>query len=287
VRAGRLDEAEHSLKRLAQKADNVDHKQAIALMVHTTELEKEAELGTSYVDCFKGTNLRRTEIACFSFMSQVFNGGALVYSPTYFLEQSGLAANPSYGISLGATGLSFIGTCLSWVLLPRFGRRPTFLVGFYIMLLCLWLIAILACVGGNPKNIAYGQASLALVWQLNYSMTVGPIVYTIVAEIGATRLRTKTVVLGRSSYYVANIIGGVFESYMVNPSAWNWKGKAAFFWGILSLITTIWAWFRLPETKNRTFEELDILFLRKIPSRKFVDAKIEEEDYSVLAHHNA
>lgn len=61
----------------------------------------------------------------------------------------------------------------------------------------------------------------------------------------------------------------------------NLLGKTAFFWGTLSLITTIWAYFRLPETKGRTFEELDILFLRGVNARAFADADMSEEtDYA-------
>jgi len=115
VRANRLDEAEHSLKRLSQASDNIDHRQTIALMVHTTNLEKEEGLNTGYLDCFRGTNLRRTEIACCAFLSQITDGGALAYSPTYFFEQAGIGANASYGIGLGGTGIAFIGTCISWV----------------------------------------------------------------------------------------------------------------------------------------------------------------------------
>ena len=205
-------------------------------MVHTTELEKEEKLGTTFFDCFKGTNLRRTEIACGAFLSQITNGGALVYSPTYFLEQANISSNISYDIGLGGTGIAFIGTMLSWIWSTRFGRRPIFLFGFTVMITCLFLIAILACVP-QSTGIKYVQAALCLIWLGNYSMTCGPIVYTIVAEIGATRLRTQTVVLGRSTYYLGNIVGGVLESYMMNPTQWNWKGKTAFFWGTLSLIT--------------------------------------------------
>jgi hypothetical protein len=46
-----------------QKDANLDHKGAVALIVHTTELEKEAEFSTSYLEYLKGTNLRQTEIA--------------------------------------------------------------------------------------------------------------------------------------------------------------------------------------------------------------------------------
>lgn len=56
---------------------------------------------------------------------------------------------------------------------------------------------------------------------------------------------------------------------MMNPTQWNWKGKTAFFWGALSFLTTVWAYFRIPETKDRTFEELDIMFDKRIPAREF------------------
>jgi SP family general alpha glucoside:H+ symporter-like MFS transporter len=37
----------------------------------------------------------------------------------------------------------------------------------------------------------------------------------------------------------------------------------------------IWVFFRLPETGGRTFEELDILFERRVPARKFARTKID------------
>lgn len=78
----RLQAAEHSVARLSSGADPAEHKRAVALMQRTTKLEQEMFSGASYWDCFKGTNLRRTEIACVAFAAQVTDGGALVYSPS-------------------------------------------------------------------------------------------------------------------------------------------------------------------------------------------------------------
>lgn len=119
----RYAEAERSLARLSSGVDPIEHKRAVALMQRTTNLEKEMFKGSSYWDCFKGTNLRRTEIACIAFVSQVTDGGCLVYSPTYFFEQADISESASYGIALGGTGVAFIGTCLSWFLVPYIGRR--------------------------------------------------------------------------------------------------------------------------------------------------------------------
>ncbi|KFY65767.1 hypothetical protein V497_01271 [Pseudogymnoascus sp. VKM F-4516 (FW-969)] len=281
VRANRLEEAEASLRRLSSDPKEEEVRQSVALMVHTTNLEKDMQSGATYKACFQGTNLRRTEIACMAFLSQVTNGGALVYSPVYFFEQAGIPTDASFGISLGGKGIAFVGTIISWFLLPVVGRRRIYLTGFTILVCALWLVAILACVP-QFAAIKFVQASLCLVWLGAYSMTVGPIVYTIVAEIGSTQLRTKTVVLGRTTYYVGNIIGQVLEPHMMNPTEWDWKGKTAFFWGSLALLTNVWAYFRLPETKDRTYEELDIMFDKGIKARHFSRHVFRDEDEDLV-----
>lgn len=64
VRRGNLEEAKRSLTRLREdgpdRAANV--KASLAYIEYTTELEKAESGNASYLECFKGTNLRRTEI---------------------------------------------------------------------------------------------------------------------------------------------------------------------------------------------------------------------------------
>ncbi|KAJ3463371.1 hypothetical protein MRS44_008157 [Fusarium solani] len=110
-------------------------------------------------------------------------------------------------------------------------------------------------------------------------MSVGPIIYTLVAEIGSTRLRTQTVVLARSTYYVGNIIcGGLLQPQLLSPGAWNAKGKTAFFWAGLATLTLVWGYFRMFETKGRTFGEMDYMFQKGIPARKSANYKINEDE---------
>lgn len=64
VRRGKMDLAKQSLMRLRQdepdKERSVDA--AIAYIKYTTELERAETENASFTECFKGTNLRRTEI---------------------------------------------------------------------------------------------------------------------------------------------------------------------------------------------------------------------------------
>ena len=93
-----------------------------------------------------------------------------------------------------------------------------------------------------------------------YGWSIGPLPYVICSEVGSAQLRQKTIALARGSYYVTQVINTVVGPYVLNPTAGNLKGKAAFLPAGLMVLLLIWSYFRLPETKGRSFEELDIMF---------------------------
>lgn len=112
VRHGRLDEAEKSLRRLVRSSANIDTKKSLAYIVHTNNLELELGAGTSYLDCFKGVERRRTEIACMAFAGQVFAGSLFAYNSTYFFQQIGLGTKATYRMNVGGTGMALAATLM-------------------------------------------------------------------------------------------------------------------------------------------------------------------------------
>lgn len=74
VRKGRFEDAEKSLRRLQRASADIDVKKTLAVIVYTNSLEEQLSVGTSYWDCFKSFELRRTEIACMAFVGQVLSG---------------------------------------------------------------------------------------------------------------------------------------------------------------------------------------------------------------------
>lgn len=65
------------------------------MMIHTIQEEKEAATGVSYLDCFGGTDLRRTEVACVAYGIQPLVGSPLQAYTTYLFQQ-----RPAHGQSL-------------------------------------------------------------------------------------------------------------------------------------------------------------------------------------------
>ncbi|WAO92417.1 MFS domain-containing protein [Fusarium falciforme] len=280
VRRGRIEEAKHSLQRLTVRNENADFKpdETISMMIHTNEMEKEAQAGTTYLDLFKGVSLRRTEIVCVTWMIQTLCGSTFMGYSTYFYQQAGMAIENSFSMSLGQYAIGAVGTVFSWFLMGWFGRRTLYLYGQLFMSLFLLTIGCVAFAGRENVAAQWAIGSLLLVYTFTYDCTVGPVCYSLVAELTSTRLRTKSVVLARNLYNISGIATNIITPRMLNPSAWNWGAKAGFFWAGTCLVCAVWTYFRLPEPKGRTYAELDILFERHISARKFKETTVERLD---------
>jgi MFS transporter, SP family, general alpha glucoside:H+ symporter len=323
VRKGRTEEAKKSLLRLTSKSheSDFDADETVAMMVHTTALEEKTTSGASYLDCFKGHDLRRTEIVCMVWAIQNLSGNSFSNYSTYFLEQAGLDDTSAYGFALGQYGMNMVGVFGAWGLMTLgIGRRSLYLYGLCGLCTMLFVLGFLGLVPAAHKTEAsIATGSIMLGWALCYQLTVGTVCYSLVAEMSSRRLQIKTVVLGRVLYIIVGIICSVLTPYMLNPSAWNWSNFAGFFWvsitppsfphtshprsharqltpffsfslqGGICFCCIVYTYFRVPEPTGRTFAELDTLFEQGVPARKFATAKIdafqESVESSVLDHY--
>ncbi|KPM36046.1 Maltose permease MAL61 [Neonectria ditissima] len=279
VRMGKLEEAEASLRRLqSPTATNIDPRKTLSMIIYTNNLEQQLKVGTSYWDCFKGTELRRTEIACVVFSGQILCGIAFAYNSSYFFSQMGLGTSTTYSLSLGGTGLAFVGCLVNWfVLMPNFGRRTIYVWGMAAMCFVLMLIGVLN-VWESVRGVAMSQACLTMLWTFIFQLSAGQLGWALPAEMGSTRLRQKTICLARDSSNIMGTIGGTLQQYFMNPQAWNLKGYTGFFWGGTCFCVFVWSYFRLPETWNRSYHELDVLFAKRIPARQFATTVIDSFD---------
>ncbi|KAF2157663.1 sugar transporter [Myriangium duriaei CBS 260.36] len=271
IRRDRPEDAKRALQRLTRGANdpkfNVD--ETVAMMQHTDLLEKTHSSGTSYFDCFKKTDLRRTELACMTWMVQILCGGNFMGYSTYFFENAGLSTEAAFSMSIGLYGLGAVGTISSWFLMAKFGRRSLYIWGQVAMLAALLVIGFLGIISKNNLGAQWAIGSLLLFYTFTYDATIGPVCYSLVTELSSNRLRAKTVVLARIFYNISGLIANFLTPRMLNPSAWGWGAKAGFFWAGSITLCIIWTYFRLPEPKGRTYGELDVLFEQKVSARKF------------------
>lgn len=285
VRKGRIDDAKKALLRLTSlnRETDFDADETIAMMVHTTALEMKITSGASYLDCFKGTDLRRTEIVCMVWAIQNLSGNSFSNYSTYFLEQAGLPPSTAYSFAMGQYAINMAGVIGAWFLMTwGVGRRSLYLYGLCGLCTMLFIMGFLGLVPHSHRNEAsMATGSIMIIWALIYQLTVGTVCYSLVGELSTRRLQIKTVVLGRNLYNVVAIICGVFTPYMLNPSAWNWGNYTGFFWGGICFLCIIYTYFRVPEPKGRSFAELDLLFERRVSARNFASTHVDVFDETI------
>lgn len=272
VKKGRIPEVKRVLLRLTRRDLGFDVDSTVAMMEHTNEAEQKMSEGRtndlSYQECFRGTNLRRTEIVCMIFMIQNLSGLPVIAFAAWFYRQIGFSENRSFNLSTGMHGLAILGAFLSIFLMKHFGRRQLYLIGLSLQFVILMVAGIASSLKETPRTL-WATASMIFVFIFVFDSTIGPLTYTLVAEVPSTRLRVKSVALARVSYNVCALITNVIQQHMLNTLSWNWRGKTCYFWAVSCFFCFIYCFWRLPETKGLTYLELDVLFEKKAPARKF------------------
>lgn len=306
VRHERLDEAQAALRRLTnpEVVSEDDLRNTVAMMVHTNEIERAIEEGTTYIECFKGLDRRRTEISMMVFAMQLLSGQNLIGQGVQFLQKAGISTNLSFSLNMILNSMFIIGTMASWVLITWIGRRTLYFYGMGLMSIVLFVIGGLGWTSdhstfeedgttyifkdGKFISTTYAIGSLLIMLNFVYNATLGPICYTLIGEISSTRLRQKSIALSRIAYQVMNIVCGIIVPRMLND--WNWGPKSGIFWGVSAGLCTAYIWLRLPETRGRSYGELDLLFEHKVPAWKFAKTKVNqfaaETDHKVESSHH-
>ncbi len=173
-----------------------------------------------------------------------------------------------------------IGTVTSWFLLRGMGRRTLYLLG------CRALLRHLITIG-----------SLGFFDSTAVSWATGAILISFASSITAPSDPVPTpslpnslllVCLQSRSYLLVSPTSSLDSSptrlrlACSRPDAWNWGAKGAFLYlGTCGLILVI-LFFALPESRNRTAAEMDILFADGVPARKFASTKL---DLYQASHH--
>jgi hypothetical protein len=57
--------------------------------------------------------------------------------------------------------------------------------------------------------------------------------------------------------------------YLLDAKYAGLHSKVAFIYGGIAILGLIWAWLFFPELKSRSLEEIDEMFIAKVPARKF------------------
>jgi hypothetical protein len=144
-----------ALERLSPKNHPVQARLDQIMGAIDTERAVRAVTGSavSLLDCFRGSNWRRTRIVLICTSMNIAVGGVLSANAPYFLNQTGLSSHTvtmliEIGISLGV-----LSALVNVAFMARFNPRPLLLGGLGLCALMYLIMGIAGCLARTPSNL--------------------------------------------------------------------------------------------------------------------------------------
>ncbi|CEL06517.1 hypothetical protein ASPCAL09692 [Aspergillus calidoustus] len=265
IMKGRPEEAAASFRRF--NGPRFDVQGAMAVTVAAVAQEQElARTGSAWLDCFKGSDGRRTLIVCMVYIAQQFVGVNFVSGYlTYYFKLAGV--NDAIALAQAAFAIQLFGNICSWPLVDRLGRRPLIVGGMFIMTAGLLLIGLIS-ISTTPSALKATVAFMT-VWGFLYQATLGAVSYAVGGETPSPLLRQKTYSINIMSATAVSCAVLQIMPYLLNTEEADLGGKICFIFFGLSLPMCVYLFFCLPELKGRTVVEIQEMFQAGLPARKF------------------
>ena len=173
---------------------------------------------------------------------------ALYYAPRIF-ENLGAGSNASMIQTVVMGLVNVIFTLIAIIYVDKFGRKPLLIIGSTGMTIGMLGMSILAA------NGAFGVITLVfmVIYTASFMMSWGPIIWVLLSEIFPNRIRSSAMAIAVAVQWLAN-----FTITSTYPSMMDISGTMTYgFYGLMSLLSCLFVWKFVPETKGKTLEELE------------------------------
>jgi sugar porter (SP) family MFS transporter len=260
LKVGRRDDARASLL----KVDGPETADA-ELAAIESDLEAEALEGeASWAEVFSPA-LRRALIVGIGLATfqQVTGINAIIYYANEIFAEAGFTTAEEQAkatlYAVGATNVLATLIAVAWV--DRFGRRPLLLTGLVGMTVSLAAVGLsFAALGneqpGDATSTSVGGLITVLalvVFIASFAFSMGPVVWTIIAEIYPNRVRGRAMAVATAANWFAAFLVAQFFLSLVDAIG---EATTFFLFSALCVVTYVFVHRFVPETKGHSLEEI-------------------------------
>lgn len=179
---------------------------------------------------------------------------ALYYAPRIF-ESMGAGHNASMvqTVVMGLVNVAF--TIVAIQTVDKWGRKPLLMAGSIGMAVGMFGVASLAFF----DVIGVGTLIFIIVYTASFMMSWGPICWVLLAEIFPNKVRGQAMAIAVAFQWAANFF--ISSTY---PSMMEFSGGLTYgFYGLMSVLSALFVWKMVPETKGKSLEALEKLWIKE------------------------
>ena len=258
VKTGRHEAARAALERVEPGADTDSELAAIE------ELDR-TEAAGSWREVFAARWRRPLVIGVLLAVLQQLTGiNAIIYYADKIFAAAGFSSPSSQSLAtlwaVGAVNVVSTFIAVAWV--DRFGRRPLLLVGSVGMGLSLVVVGAMFEVLGTARTSGTSATGVVTMIALvtfiaSFAFSLGPVVWTIINEIYPSHIRGRAVAVATAANWFAAWLVSQFFLSLVGLIT-----EAGTFWLFAAFCGVTYAFVRrrVPETKGKSLEEVEILW---------------------------
>jgi SP family arabinose:H+ symporter-like MFS transporter len=193
--------------------------------------------------------------------SQFCGINAIMYYSSKIFESAGGGKDAAFTSSVWVGLINFAFTFVAIGFVDKAGRKPLLLIGTAVQVAALGLIGWM---------FHTGQSGLPLLLCVMgfigaFSMALGPIGWLFCSEVFPNNVRGRAMSIAALTVWVScYIVAQTFPMMNDNPSI----GPAMTFWiySAVSLFAFLFVWFMIPETKGRSLEQIEKMWITNKPT---------------------
>ena len=201
-------------------------------------------------------------------MQQIIGVNIMMYYGTTILTESGFAHNAALIANIFNGVMSVLGTSIGMLIMNKVNRRTMLLGGITGTTLSLILIVVFSMVFKSSPLLPFLILFSTMLFLVCFQGTCSPIVWIMLSEIFPQSIRGMGMGVSTFFLWFSNFLVGTFFPNLVAHLGISWT---FFVFVIFNIISFAFSYFFVPETRNKSLEQIQTEFQSGKISKTTVD----------------
>lgn len=159
--------------------------------------------------------------------------------------------------------VNFLFTLIAIKTVDRYGRKPLMMIGAAGMAIAMFSLGFVFFAGAT----GYLALVCMMFYVASFAMSWGPVTWVLLSEIFPNKIRGKAMAVAVAAQWISNYLVSLTFPMMDDNTYltehFN-NGFAYWIYGLMGVFALVFVWKYVPETKGKSLEEMEELWIYKI-----------------------